>query len=283
LTIAEKNITEIIFENLHKINIEKPMLGKIQNGFDKKSFQDMKPKIKIRPSKNYLTLKKNNAEQNCSSMVSLNVESLKNSNVNINLIPIENDKEKNKEKQRERHKTENRLKLFPDNIGNEKRESNISDLNVIKYLNKNQLKRSSIEQSRENNIITDLNINIVKFPRRPAPKKNYIKKELFPISYYYMNLIFDRLIKPKNFLCLDKKYFIMYNFMVKFLDVSSHIQLLKYFLIFKDFFLSNLPSNSKIKNLLDLEKKINISDEKKMEFIENINDKDGDIFENPIF
>ena len=45
-------------------------------------------------------------------------------------------------------------------------------------------------------------------------KKNYIRKELFPISYYYyMNLIFCRIIKPKSFLCLDKKYFIMYIFM----------------------------------------------------------------------
>ena len=45
-------------------------------------------------------------------------------------------------------------------------------------------------------------------------KKNYIRKELFPISYYYyMNLIFGRIIKPKSFLCFDKKYFIMYIFM----------------------------------------------------------------------
>ena len=283
LTIAKKNITEIIFENLHEINIEKPMPKKSQNDFEKKIFQDVNPKTKPRPSKNFLTLKKNSEQQNCSSMMSLNVESLKNSNVNINFIPIENEKEKKVEKEKERHKTENRLKLFPDN-NNEKKESNISDLNVIRYLNKKQLKiRTVNEQSRDNNIISELNISIVKSPRQPEPKKNYIRKELFPISYYYMNLIFDRLIKPKSFLCFDKKYFIMYNFMVKFLDVSSHIQVLKYFLIFKDFFLANLPSNSKIKSLLDLEKKINISDEKKMEFIEDINDKDGDIFATPIF
>ena len=47
-------------------------------------------------------------------------------------------------------------------------------------------------------------------------KKNYIRKELFPISYYYMNLIFGRIIKPKSFLCFDKKYFIMYIFMAQF-------------------------------------------------------------------
>ena len=277
LTVEKKNLTEIIFENLHEVNVEKPMPRKNRNGIEKKIFEDMKPKTKIRPSKIFLNLKKNNAEQNCSSMVSLNIESIKNANMNSNITPNEKENEKSKN---------NYLKLFPDNNDNNgnKAKPISSDLNVIRYLNKNQLKGRTVnEQSIDNNLMQELNINIIKRPKRVEPKKNYIRKQLFPVSYYYMNIIFDRLIKPKSFFCLDKKYFIMYNFMVKFLDVASYITMLKYFIIFKDFFISNVVSNSKKKHLFDLDKKINISDEKKMELIENINEKDEDIFSNPIF
>ena len=279
LTVAKKNLTEIIFENLHEVNVEKPMPRKNRNGIEKKIFEDMKPKTKIRPSKIFLNLKKNNAEQNCSSMVSLNIESIKNANMNSNITPNEKENENEKSKN-------NYLKLFPDNNDNNGNEAKpiSSDLNVIRYLNKNQLKKRTVnEQSIDNNLMQELNISIIKRPKRVEPKKNYIRKQLFPVSYYYMNIIFDRLIKPKSFFCLDKKYFIMYNFMVKFLDVASHITMLKYFIIFKDFFISNVVSNSKKKHLFDLDKKINISDEKKMELIENINEKDEDIFSNPIF
>ena len=279
LTVAKKNLTEIIFENLHEVNVEKPMPRKSRNGIEKKIFEDMKPKTKIKSSKNFLNLKKNNAEQNCSSMVSLNIESIKNANMNSNITPNEKENENEKSKN-------NYLKLFPDNNDNNGNEAKpiSSDLNVIRYLNKNQLKKRTVnEQSIDNNLMQELNISIIKRPKRVEPKKNYIRKQLFPVSYYYMNIIFDRLIKPKSFFCLDKKYFIMYNFMVKFLDVASHITMLKYFIIFKDFFISNVVSNSKKKHLFDLDKKINISDEKKMELIENINEKDEDIFSNPIF
>ena len=279
LTVAKKNITEIIFENLHEVNVEKPMPRKSRNGIEKKIFEDMKPKTKTRPSKIFLNLKKNNAEQNCSSMVSLNIESIKNANMNSNITPNEKENENEKSKN-------NYLKLFPDNNDNNGNEAKpiSSDLNVIRYLNKNQLKRRTVNEQRiDNNLMQELNISIIKRPKRVEPKKNYIRKQLFPVSYYYMNIIFDRLIKPKSFFCLDKKYFIMYNFMVKFLDVASHITMLKYFIIIKDFFISNVVLNSKKKHLFDLDKKINISDEKKMELIENINEKDGDIFSNPIF
>ena len=277
LTVEKKNLTEIIFENLHEVNVEKPMPRKNRNGIEKKIFEDMKPKTKIKSSKNFLNLKKNNAEQNCSSMVSLNIESIKNANMNSNITPNEKENEKSKN---------NYLKLFPDNNDNNGNEAKpiSSDLNVIRYLNKNQLKGRTVnEQSIDNNLMQELNISIIKRPKRVESKKNYIRKQLFPVSYYYMNIIFDRLIKPKSFFCLDKKYFIMYNFMVKFLDVASYITMLKYFIIFKDFFISNVVSNSKKKHLFDLDKKINISDEKKMELIENINEKDEDIFSNPIF
>ena len=74
----------------------------------------------------------------------------------------------------------------------------------------------------------------------------------------------------------------MHNFMVKIFDVSSHIKLLKYFTIFTDYFFSN-ELNGKRKNFPYFERRININDDKKMEEIENIGDKNEDIFGKFIF
>ena len=70
--------------------------------------------------------------------------------------------------------------------------------------------------------------------------------------------------------------------MVKIFDISSHIKLLKYFIIFIDFFFSN-EYNTKKKNTPNFNKKININDESKMEEIETINDKNGEIFGKSLF
>ena len=273
LTIARKNISEFIFENIHISNNEKSILGSNFYNLHKKALYEMKPKTKIRPSKYFLSLKKNIPENNRSSIVNLNTESLKNYN---------NNSPKEKEKN-------NRLKLGLNRNGNDSLESNLGDVNIIRFLNTSQLKRKTVnEPNRINYSIANLNnnnssnnnINIYK--KTNEGNKSDSKGELFPIAYYYMNLLFDRLIKPKSFFCFDKKYFTMYNFMVKIFDISSHIKLLKYFIIFIDFFFSN-EYNTKKKNTPNFNKKININDESKMEEIETINDKNGEIFGKSLF
>ena len=239
----------------------------------KKSQENLSPKVRV--SKNFISKKKQNVENNCSCMVNLNAESIKNSNANSanNSVDKEKEKEKGKEKPKNRH-----LKLVFNN--NNENESNLGDINIIKYLNKNQLKRKTVnEPKRMSFSINDSNRNK---STNKLEQYNTDKKEVFPISYYFMNLILDRFIKPKSFFCLDKKYFIMYNFMVQIFDISSHIRLLKHFIIFKDFYFSS-EYNANRKDLLNLNRKININDEKKMEDIENINDKNGDLFEKSIF
>ena len=105
-----------------------------------------------------------------------------------------------------------------------------------KNLNKNQMKRKTINDPNYNNfIISNFNKNL---QTRPVEIRNYKKKPLFPTLYFYMNILFDRLIHPKSFFCFDKKYFIMYNFMVKIFDISSHIKLLKHFLTYLFYFLN---------------------------------------------
>ena len=259
LIIARKNISGYIFENIQINNNEQPILN-----VRKKTFYEMKPLTKFRPSKNFLNLKKNVPENNRSSIVNLNADSINNPN------------------QITREKTKsNRLKLALNKNGNENNENNAGDVNIIGFLNKSQLKRKTVNDP--NNVSMSIaSINNILYKRKNDGNKNLEKSELFPISYFYMNLIFDRLIKPKGFFCLDKRYFIMYNFMVKIFDVSSHIKLLKYFTIFTDYFFSN-ELNGKKRNFPYFERKININDDKKMEEIENIGDKDEDIFGKFIF
>lgn len=180
----------------------------------------MKPSSKFRPSKNFLMLKKSNIENNRSSIINLN-----DSSNNPNQATREKEKAKS-----------NRLKLAINKNGNENSENNPGDVNIIKFLNKSQLKRKTVNEPNTVTL-TMANINNILYKRKLDGNK--VKNELFPMSYYYMNLIFDRLIKPKSLFCIDKRYFIMHNFMVKIFDVSSHIKLLKYFTIFTDYFFSN--------------------------------------------
>ena len=60
-------------------------------------------------------------------------------------------------------------------------------------------------------------------------------------------------------------------------DVSSHILLLKYFLIFKDSLINEVISRR------DIYKKININDEKKLKEIEKIIDKNENLYITSIF
>ena len=268
-TIAKKNLTESIFENIHPNSKKVSIPNKSCRNLEIKILNEHKPKAKIKQGNSLSPRKKSIAEMNCSSILNLNVDSIK----NLNLISSSNNIEIKK--------SEKKLKFVTNNNDNENNSPRVKNLNIIKYLNKNQMKRKTINDPNYNNfIISNFNKNL---QTKPVEIRNYKKKPLFPTLYFYMNILFDRLIQPKSFLCFDKKYFIMYNFMVKFLDVASYITMLKYFIIFKDFFISNVVSNSKKKHLFDLDKKINISDEKKMELIENINEKDEDIFSNPIF
>ena len=261
LTIAKKNITEYLFENIQIKYIDKTAnRDKSFIKLNKKSFQDNKPsEIRNYSNIQFRSNKKNSIENNCSSIVNLNVDSLKNPN------PI--DKDNNQ-----------KLKLNINKNGKEGGEYNINDLNIIKVLNKNQLNRRTLDsQTKENDILA---FNKILMQKKKENKKSMIKKKMFPIYYYYLNICFDRLIKPKSCFCIDKKYFTIYNFMIQILDISSHIKLMKYFLMFKDCFFKEFNIKRKI---INLEKKININNENKMAQIEIINRKNGNIFEKPLF
>ena len=89
------------------------------------------------------------------------------------------------------------------------------------------------------NIFSNYYLNDVEDNRNQKIKKKEItitkkindnelyKKKLFPISYYFMDSLLDRFIKPKKFIYISKKYLIVYNFMNQLYDISTYILLYK--------------------------------------------------------
>ena len=258
-TFAKKQLTELIFEN---IKITNNLNSKIKENKSKIQYEERPPLIKGK-SKVFLDLNKN-SKINFSSAVNLNKNLISNYSHNFN----ENDKSNNK------------LKLISytnENDSNSYNKNIPSDVNMIKLLNTNLLKKKSFDdQNYHNNFETYMDKVYIANGKRKIISK-YKKEELFPIIYFYMNICFDRLIKPKSFLCFNKKYFIIYNFMNQIFDVSSHILLLKYFLIFKDSLINEVISRR------DIYKKININDEKKLKEIEKIIDKNENLYITSIF
>ena len=55
------------------------------------------------------------------------------------------------------------------------------------------------------------------------------KKYVFPLHYFYLDFLFDKLIHPQKFFCVSKTYFTVYNFMCQIYDISTHIILFKQF------------------------------------------------------
>jgi hypothetical protein len=77
------------------------------------------------------------------------------------------------------------------------------------------------------------------------------------------------MVKPRNFFKINKNYFLVYRFMGKVFDISSHVLLIKYVNILKTLFL-NLSNEEKERFNI----KININDKNSTEKVDEINNKD---------
>ena len=89
------------------------------------------------------------------------------------------------------------------------------------------------------------------------------KTKLFPMFYFFLDIIMDKLERPKTFCCVNKKYLIAYNFVARIFNISSYILLFKYFNIHKNFILKEMKNYN-----ININKKININDNEVMETIE---------------
>ena len=122
-----------------------------------------------------------------------------------------------------------------------------------KSLDKSRISFNSLYSNKDINIFKNKNI---------LNKKG--KKDLFPIFYFFFDICIDKLERPKNFCCLDKKYLIVYNYVRKIFNISSYILLFKYFSIHKNIIYKN-TNNLK---LININKKIDIKDKDTMGNIE---------------
>ena len=94
--------------------------------------------------------------------------------------------------------------------------------------------------------------------------KNNKAKYIFPLYYYFLDMIFDNLINPTKFFCISKKYFIIYNYMCKVYDISTYIILIKHFHIVNNMF-NEYAFADKNYYPSKIIKKININDAKLIE------------------
>ena len=93
-----------------------------------------------------------------------------------------------------------------------------------KEMNLTNLKRQSLilKEPHKMNNNSSLISNITDF-------NSWKKKYIFPVHYFYLDFIFDKLIYPQKFFCVSKTYFTVYNFMCQIYDISTHIILFKQF------------------------------------------------------
>ena len=68
-----------------------------------------------------------------------------------------------------------------------------------------------------------------------TPKVQFIKKKLFPYKYYLNLVIFSR-FKTQQKCLYNNKFIKVYNFLVKFLDISTYLILLRQFQFIKNNF-----------------------------------------------
>ena len=250
LTLSKKSSSELLFENDKSIN----------ENIHKKYFNEEFNYVKKEESNeiNYINIKKggtysklNNIEKkesNLSNLPNSKSDSKKN-------IINRNSKEFN-------NTAEKRLSyIVLDKNELSQSRSQLNDANLLGILNINNFKRNQSSKNIINKNNLSLNISTLegKKNKKIGILKKRKKKNLFPLYYFFMDIFINKLIKPKSFCCMDRRYFTVYNFMGHIFDISSHILLIKHFNIFKNILLNDINRGKKL-TVFDFNKKININD-----------------------
>ena len=142
---------------------------------------------------------------------------------------------------------------------------------IANSLNKLNLFSNYLMNADDNNEIKIIKKNEVQVKK--SIDKNLYKKELFPIYYYFIDLILDRLIQPRKFLSVSEKYLIAYNFMNQLYDISTYI------LIYKQFQLLKISLAREQIQIMNEHAKMNINNN---EFMKNL-DNDLRLRKFPVF
>ena len=153
--------------------------------------------------------------------------------------------------------------------------------NAIDILNKNEIsfiikKKISKEVQKP--------IKIKDPPKKKAEKGNKKKGKkdifIFPYYYFFLDCLFDKLINPQKFFCMQKAYFTVYNFMCQIYDISTHIILFKQFNLLNNMVLEKIYEDNGICPTKPYNK-INISDNKTVEKLnKDLKNKKSILFSN---
>ena len=267
LTFAKRNAAELLFENYQikhnrlnfssRKNLDNEVYDKRKNSYNKIYSYTV----------NKLNKKKATQignENNHSSFLMFNNDLKKNADIKITSP---------KEYNNNNHTTDKRPSYMKFNnnkneIENEQNPNNSNDQNILEFLNRKEIRRKqSVIEFKRSSFIIDFSKLENKNKCFETKKKH--KKELFPLYYFFMDVFLDKLVNPKSFCKINKNYFVVYRFMGKVFDISSHILLFKYFNILRILFLNSSNEEKEKFNL-----KININDKYSMEKVDEINNKE---------
>ena len=253
MTITKRNLIELIFEN--KRNSHKNLF--------KKKFEQKKKSIVL----------ENKSETEIMKDKTINNNEYNNSNFINNITIIRNNNKYN-------NNDKNCDIINNKNSYNNKVNMSLNDENNAIKLNKIQSPFIITKSNKSNKssffylLKSEGSHQISKNAYKKVRKSKYI----FPFYYYFMDIIFDNLTKPKNFFLVSKTYFTVYNFMCHIYDISSHLVFFKQFNILNNFFTRESEENRISDKIFN---KININDNKSLLNIKkNISSKKSLFYDN---
>ena len=233
ISLIKRNLAEFIFERT-EIKQNKPIVKKIQY-INRQHFSD----------KNHLYLKFDN--HNIDKKIKR-----KNS-------PVSNKKGENKISYSNIHSN---------NHSNNQSSVALDDDNMIKILNKKEISTLSKNNQNESvfkslRLISSTQIN------KNKNKKVNKNKNIFPLFYFLFDFIFDKISHPRQFFCISKLYFTVYNYMCRIYDISTHILLVKQFKINNNLLSEILSKENGLISHRKSFNKINLNDENSIVKINN--------------
>ena len=234
MSLTKRKLAGLIFENKEK-RPKSLFQSRIMCSNKRSSQQMSKNIIKMDQCKNEKEDNSNIQENKNNNLKDINNYS-KNDNFLINQMCM---KQPNEQKL---YKNNNSSKLI------------LNHDNGIKLLNENISKKNLSENP--------LNTKDQNKPKKKVKRK--VAKYIFPYYYFFLDIIFDKLIKPQKFFCIPKAYFTVYNFMCQIYDISTHIILFKQFNSLNNMFMEKMYEDDGICPSKPYNK-INICDNKVIE------------------
>ena len=212
ISLTKRDLVGLIFVNRNIQNFSLIKLEKMKNEENKNhidnSRDELNKKIKNIPKNEF-------------------INKIKEQKIKLSMKNIMNDDKK----QEIIHKKDN--DSSSKNQCNDKSNKSITIENLRKHLKKREDKEMNLltnykKQSfviQEPNKLQNSSINNFSIFEPHSWKKKYV----FPVHYFYLDFLFDKLIHPQKFFCVSKTYFTVYNFMCQIYDISTHIILFKQF------------------------------------------------------